>query len=100
MGYRGSKDGNHDAIADDFRALGCTVADLYRTGVKDWPDLAVGCSGRTELVEIKNPDTRYGQQGLTPSQTTFAQAWRGSPVWMVRTTADVVALVNSWRKRR
>lgn len=99
-GYRGSKDGNHDAIVAVFVQLGCTVMDLHESGVKDGPDLAVGCMGRTEVVEVKNPETSYGRAGLQPSQATWAMNWRGSPVYEVRDRTDVVELVQLWRKRK
>ena len=92
------RDSNHDAIANDFRELGCSVADLENTGVEGWPDIGVGCVGVTHLVEIKNPDTAYGRAGLSKSQSAFARDWRGGPIYVARTRDDVVALVQEWRR--
>lgn len=98
--HRGSKDRNHDLLAERFRALGCSVADLYDTGLEDWPDLVVGCIGINHLVEVKNPDTRYGRAGLNAGQTVFARDWRGGQVWVVYTVEEATALVAAWRKRK
>lgn len=98
--YRGSKDTNHDTLADAFRTMGCTVTDLHDTGVPGWPDLAVGCAGRTYLVEVKNLDTRYGRAGLTREQSAFARDWRGDEVVTATTSDDVIAMVNRWRRRK
>ena len=62
---RGRRDGNHAAIVQAFRDTGCSVIELTDTGVPGWPDLAIGLLGRTELVEVKNPDTAYGRAGLS-----------------------------------
>jgi hypothetical protein len=97
--YQGSKDRNHDAIVADFESLGCTVAGLIDTGIPGWPDLVVGCVGVDHLVEVKNPETRYGQAGLTPEQSAFAASWRGGKVEVAETTADVIDMVQKWRRR-
>lgn len=96
--HRGSKDRNHDALADAFRALGCSVVDLHATGIPGWPDVAVGCIGRTYLVEFKNPATAYGRAGLTAEQSAFARDWRGSAPCVATCVEDVVVLVQRWRK--
>lgn len=98
MKHRGSKDRNHDTLADAFRALGCTVADLHDTGLAGWPDVVVGCVGVNHLVEFKNPETAYGRAGLSPKQTAFARDWRGGQVSVAACSKDVVALVQRWRK--
>jgi hypothetical protein len=93
--YRGSKDGNHDAIADTLRALGCSVEDLPETGIPGFPDTLVGLAGQTHLAEIKNLDTAYGRRGLTPDQTAFHRDWRGAPIAVLRTTDEAI----TWIKR-
>lgn len=95
--FSGSKDHNHDVIADTFRALGCTVTDTAYTGIPGWPDLVVGCVGVNHLVEVKNPATRYGRNGLNAEQTVFNRDWRGEPVHVVTTPDDAIALVKAWR---
>ena len=100
MVRRASKDGNHDVIAARFRDLGCTVIETHRAGIPGWPDLAVGCVGVTQLVEIKNPDTSYGRRGVNPNQTAFARDWRGGRIWVVGSQDEATALVQNWRRNR
>lgn len=92
------RDANHNTVADRFRALGCSVADLPATGIPGFPDTLVGCLGVTHLVEIKNLETRYGRAGLNANQTAFARDWRGSKVWTVCTEDEATAVVQNWRK--
>ncbi len=91
------RDANHEAVADDFRALGCTVADTDSTGIPGWPDLVVGCVGVNHLVEVKNRATAYGRAGLSETQSVFNRDWRGERVHTVECTDDVVQLVRQWR---
>lgn len=92
------KDGNHDEIVARFEALGCTVAQLHAAGVAGWPDLVVGLLGANRLVEIKNPDTRYGRAGLNTNQQAFNRGWRGEPMFTVCTEDEVTVLVQNWRR--
>lgn len=98
MKHRGSKDRNHDTLADAFRALGCSVVDLPESGIPGFPDVVVGCVGATHMVEFKNPDTAYGRAGLTAQQSAFARDWRGAAPCVATCAEDVVALVQRWRK--
>jgi hypothetical protein len=95
--HRGSRDANHADVVSMFERLGCTVADTAFAGVPNWPDLVVGCVGVNHLVEIKNPDTRYGRAGLNPGQSAFARDWRGGAIEVVESVEDAVTLVMSWR---
>ncbi len=92
------KDGNHDEIANTFRRLGCSVIDTHLPPVPGYPDKLVGCVGVTHLVETKNRDTAYGRAGFNDNQTAFARDWRGSPVHLVTTPDEAIALVQRWRK--
>lgn len=96
--HRGSKDRNHDELADAFRALGCTVVDLHDANRPGFPDVLVGCIGSDHLVEFKNPETAYGRAGMTAEQSVFARDWRGGSVSVATCSEDVVALVSRWRK--
>jgi hypothetical protein len=87
------RDANHQEIIDCYRALGCTVADTHRAG-RGCPDIFVGVVGISDPVEIKTEDGR-----LLPSQQTFIDTWRGSPVRVVRTQADVIEHVTEIRRR-
>ena len=99
---RSSKDRNHDAIASHFRALGCSVIETHNAGIAGFPDLVVGLSsarGRmNKLVEIKNPETRYGKAGLNDNQTAFNRDWRGERMYQVSSTDEATAVVQNWRR--
>lgn len=98
MNYRRSrKDNNHDGLANLFRQLGVSAIDMIDTGIPGWPDLACGVMSRTYLVEIKSLDTAYGRSGLNSNQTAFQRDWRGSPIEVVSTEDEVIALVRKWR---
>jgi hypothetical protein len=92
------RDANHNDVADRFRALGCSVFETDRVG-EGFPDLIVGCLGVNFLVEVKNPETRYGRAGLNGGQTRFNDAWRGDKVWLVCSEDEATAVVQNWRKR-
>lgn len=88
---RGKIDGNHTAIVAALRQVGASVVSLANLG-KGVPDLLVGKSGRTWLVEVKQPGGK-----LTEDQQAFASSWRGSPVWVVRSVEDALVLVAGGR---
>ena len=54
-----------------------------------FPDLLVWHFETWHLVEIKNPKTHYGKQGLNKLQKKWAEEWRGGPVFIMRTEEDV-----------
>lgn len=91
------KDSNHDEIANTFRGLGCSAIDTNLPPVAGYPDLVIGCMGVTHLVEAKSTLTAYGRAGLNDNQTAFARDWRGSPVHLVSSPDDAIALVKKWR---
>lgn len=95
---RCKRDANHARLVDQFVALGCTVMETDSVGIAGFPDLVVGCIGRNHLVEVKNPETRYGRSGLNDNQQTFNRDWRGQGMAMVSTEDEVTALVQNWRR--
>ena len=95
---RSSKDRNHDAIASHFRALGCSVIETHNAGIAGFPDLVVGCIGHNRLVEVKNPETRYGKAGFNDNQTLFNRDWRGERMYQVSSTDEATAVVQNWRR--
>ena len=99
MGLRRAarKDGNHNAVADAFRSVGCSVFETDRVG-DGFPDLVVGLLGVSVLVEVKNPATYYGRQGLGVQQSAFAASWRGGPVHVVCSEDEAIALVQNMRR--
>lgn len=90
------KDGNHNAIADTFRALGCSVKETHMVG--EFIDMVVGCVGMNHLVEVKNLETQYGRAGFSATQSKFSAAWRGEKPHKVECPADAIKLVQRWRK--
>lgn len=87
----GSKDMNHDLLADLYRALGCSVFEV--NSVPGFVDLIVGAVGKTCLVEIKTEDGE-----LTGKQKVFHRDWRGGRPVTVRTEGDVVNHVTQMRR--
>jgi hypothetical protein len=84
---------NHGAIAEAYRALGCSVADTSMVGF-GYPDLNIGLVGVTELVEVKSPEGVLGA-----AQERFARDWRGSAVRIIRTAAEAAEHVQEIRRR-
>jgi len=95
---RGRRDGNHKALSELFRQLGCSVVDMPDTGIPGWPDAVVGCIGVNHFCEYKSQETAYGRAGFNANQTAFNRDWRGEPVALVSTQDDVIALVAKWRE--
>ncbi len=92
------RDENESDIVKALKARGCSVTRLDGDGV---PDLLVGLDGRTWLVEVKCPrgprgglPTRNATNGLTEAQVTWWDEWRGEMPVVVRTEADVEALLR------
>lgn len=95
---RKRRDANHHPLVAVFEQLGCTVFDTSDIG-GGFPDLMVGCLGVDRMVELKNPDSRYGRAGLNANQREFVAGWRGGAVHVALTPDDVIALVAKWRAR-
>lgn len=68
-------DANQTQIVEALRAAGASVEVIGRP-----VDLLVGFRGRTILLEVKNPDSRYGRAGANKNQADFRSAWRGDVV--------------------
>jgi len=98
MTRKSKKDANHNEIALRFIQLGCSVVQVHDAGISGLPDLVVGCIGRNFLVEVKNPETRYGRAGLNGNQTAFARDWRGAAVIHVCSVDEATAVVQNWRR--
>ncbi len=78
IGFRG-KDKNHDEIVSAFESMDVLVTDLHTLG-NGMLDLFVTLSPEEPgiLVEIKNPNSKYGRRGLSKGQKRFLSGWRGS----------------------
>jgi len=82
-------DGNHTAIVKALKDAGCGVADLSAIG-KGCPDLLVHgpvAPWSMWLIEVKDPTTRRGREGLNEEQQAFFNAWKGNKA--VVTSVDV-----------
>ena len=79
-------DSNQAEIVAALRAVGCTVEHLHMVG-KGCPDLAVGRSGVTYLLEVKAPGGR-----LNSRERRWHDEWRGhvAVVWSVDDALQVV----------
>jgi len=91
------RDGNHTLIAQAFERLGCTVLDTPAIGIAGFPDLVVGLFGVWHVVEVKNPETRYGRAGLNSNQSAFDRDSNGERMWTVSSEDEVLAVVRNWR---
>ena len=95
MSHFVKRDAIHNAIVGAFKDMGFSVADMAHAG-HSFPDLVVGWSGVTHLVEIKT-----GKHApLTPGQVAFASTWRGSPVVVLRSVTEAVDWATKIRMRR
>jgi protein-arginine kinase activator protein McsA len=82
------KDENHNMIVELLEKGGAIVKDMSKA-MYGFPDLLVWHFEKWHLVEIKNPKTYYGKQGLNKLQKKWAEEWRGGPVFIMRTEEDV-----------
>ena len=97
--FRRRKDASHSAIVKTFRAMGCSVL-VIESSTAGCPDLAVGCAGRTHLVECKPSKSQAAAKKWTlPSeaQAKLHAAWRGSSIPIVHDAKEVSELVQMWR---
>lgn len=91
----GRRDNNQRAVAKALMDVGATVVDTADMG-DGFPDLVVGYKGVTVMFEVKGPQGR-----LTEHQVAFQGAWRGGPLFVVRSPQEArdalfeaVGLVN------
>ncbi len=89
-------DANQSALARLFRAMGCSVKSTAAVG-DDFPDLAIGCSGVTALVEIKDGSKPPSKQKLSEGQQKFQDTWQGLTA-VVRNEEEAIELVNKIRR--
>lgn len=82
MRKRAKLDVNHLEIVATLRGCGATVISLANVG-GGVPDLLVGYSGQTCLMEIKDGNKPPSQTRLTTDQLYFHKHWRGGPLVVV-----------------
>lgn len=96
MRYRSHRvDENQEEIFEAWRRMGVSVVDTSDVGA-GFPDAILGWHGRNLLVEIKNPETRYGRKGLSSGQRRFSDDWNGDPVHVVSTIDEAIALIGAY----
>lgn len=93
MKYGAKKDANHKEIVDALTAMGANVLDLSSLGC-GVPDILVWTVRGWILADIKNPNTAYGKKGLNKRQREWAAAWKGGPVYIIRTVDEAKLLVE------
>jgi hypothetical protein len=74
--------------------LGATVA---RLDDRDLPDLIVGMNGKTWLAEVKRelgPRGGRSDRDLREGQRSFAQRWKGTPIFVLRCVNDALVMLG------
>lgn len=82
-------DQNQNEIVAGLRNLGFDVFVASNVG-GGFPDLVVGCRGRTLLLEVKQPGQAHR---LTPAEAIFHSEWRGQ-VDVVTTLDEALAVIE------
>lgn len=90
-------DANHGEIVDALRAAGASVHSLAGVG-NGCPDLLVGASGKTALVEIKDGSLPPSARRLTPDQLKFHSEWRGGTLAVVCDVESALRVLAVMRK--
>ena len=83
-------DANQPAVVAALRAAGATVQHAHEVG-RGFPDLIVGKTGITYLIEVKNPETK-GK--LNKLQREFFATWRGHAV-VIRTVEEALRVIGA-----
>ncbi len=84
--YDAKRDANEQKIINALEAAFCSVVKINE---KDVPDLLVGKSGQTYLLEVKSERGR-----LSAGQDEFVRTWRGGPAVVVRTVDEALQAVG------
>jgi len=80
-------------IVAALRSVGATVQSLASQG-NGCPDLLVGFRGQNLLIECKNGWLPPSGQELTDDQVAWHMAWRGAPVWVIRSADEAIAALT------
>ncbi len=83
-------DRNQPEIVAELRKIGYLVQDLHRVG-KGCPDILVGAHGQLYLFEIKSDAGK-----LTDDEIEWHARWHDYPVWVVRSTDEIVKRVEGF----
>lgn len=85
-------DRNQPEIVGALRGIGASVLHCHQ--LKNCFDLLVGYRGRTFILEVKDPLQPPSKRQLTEGEKKFRDEWRGSPYYVIETTAQAIALVT------
>lgn len=88
---RGRRDNNHKEIIDAIRPI-APVRDLADAGA-GVPDIIVWVNGGWQLADIKNLNTKYGRDGLNPTQKNWASQ-PGGPVYLIHNIDEGIQLAR------
>jgi hypothetical protein len=94
MSYRqkiNTRDENEPEIVEALTKGGASVERV------DFVDLLIGFQGVDYLGEVKNPNTRYGKNGLNKNQLEFEENWNGGKIYIFYTAEDVALFLNEKR---
>lgn len=89
-------DANQTEIVQAFRDLNCSVFVTSHVG-QGLPDLLVGVSGMTALVEIKDGSKVPSRRKLTALENRFFSEWKGSKPHVIDSVDEVIRLVRYLR---
>ncbi len=93
MRRAGRTDSNQGRIVDMLRFVGASVA--ITSGAGDGlPDLIVGISGETYLLEVKDGRKKPSARHLTPDEQWFVDHWKGHPVAVVESETEALVAVG------
>lgn len=96
------RDANEAGIVGALRAAGAVVQPLEQGG--GVPDLLVGYQGRTFLLEVKNPESKFSIRGgrrtkdrgtLRATQVKWIAAWKGAPVVDVINADEALSAIGA-----
>ena len=94
MARRAAKvDANQREVVKALRKAGATVQHLHAVGA-GCPDLLVGYKGGNHLVEVKDGHKPPSARKLTPDQVVWHRDWRGSPVHVVKSVTEALAVLG------
>lgn len=88
----GHQDANHAAIVEALCQYGPEPIDTTRVG-GGFPDLCWPFQGQTVLIEVKTP-----KGALTPAQVRFIADWRGGPIFIISSAAQIPAMIAEIQK--
>lgn len=95
MRLRARRDGNHQELVAQLRAIGLSVLDLASCG-HGTPDILVGVRNQANILfEIKDPRQPPCKRRLTPDEERFFNSWRG-PRAVVTSLEECIAAMVEW----